>query len=198
MARILSYSIFFFFTAFSLHAIEILTEAKAAYFRPTDKTVREIYGSAQGLYTLEKSVKTWKELYLFSSGSFLYQRGHSTGDRSRTTLYCIPMGLGLKYFYNIRRLSLYTGAGALAAYTHTKNDSPYVIHKTARWGYGGVFKLGALINKNSLFFDLFADYSIIHVPFHNTRNGTIVPKNGDLSGLSIGASIGYRFGSKTK
>lgn len=185
-----------FAIACMLSATEVLTEAKAAYFRPTNSTVRDIYGSAQGLYTLEISPQLWKNLYGFTSGSFLYLRGHSTVDNSATTLYCIPIGLGLKYLWKVSRADIYLGAGALGAYSHTKNDSPYVFETTARWGYGGVFKLGTLVNKNAFFFDFFTEYTIIHIPFSNTRNGTIVPQNGDLSGWSLGAGIGYRFGGK--
>lgn len=199
MKRLIQKTLFssLFFTSFSLNTTEVLTEIKGAYFRPTDQTFRDIYGSAQALYTLELSPQLWKDLYAFTSGSFLYQTGHSTGDGSESTFYCIPIGTGLKYFYPIKWIDIYAGAGALAVYTHTKNDSPYVIREISKWGYGGIFKLGALFNKNSFFLDLFADYSIIHIPFSDTRNGTIVPKNGDLSGFSIGAGIGYRFGYKS-
>ncbi len=174
-------------------ALEILPEVRVAYFYPTDQRFREIYSGA-GLYSVETSVQAWKGLYPWGSLGFLYASGSSKGEGDNTELYMIPIGLGLKYFFNFDRLHPYLGLGMVVAYTHIHNDSPFVTRNQSKWGVGGIVKTGFLADiTQSLFFDFFLDYTYLKKSFDHPNSKPVVTHRADLSGLSIGAGLGYRF-----
>jgi hypothetical protein len=182
----------------SLQAVDTLVEAKAAYFYPTSHEFREIYSDG-GIYGLEVSCQAWRGFYPWFSASIVHKSGHSittsplvSSDSTRITL--VPLGLGLKYLYPINFVDLYAGVGILGTYVHIKDNSPFVIRSSSKWGVGGIAKIGAIFNYKSFFVDLFSDYSYTKVDFHNTNHGQVVRHRANISDWSIGAGIGYRFG----
>lgn len=181
-----------------LQAVDMFAEAKAAYFLPIDSKFRKIY-SDRSIYGAEYSCQAWQGLYGWASGSYYSSWGTSIGLKHRTHIYFIPVALGLKYLYRFKRVDLYVGAGAMGTYLHIKDYSRFVIPTSCKWGFGGIAKAGLIVNLPKAFFiDFFSDYSYMKVDFHNTDHGKVQRHSADLSGWSIGGSIGYRFGGKAK
>jgi hypothetical protein len=177
-----------------LQATDVFVEAKAAYYRPTDDKFREIY-SDSGIYGGEISCQAWRGLYGWASASCFHKGGHSIRMHDSTTITFVPLGFGLKYLFPVSFVDLYVGAGMLNTYAHIEDDSHFVIHSHSKWGQGGIVKAGAIFNVNKHFFvDLFSDYSFMKIDFHNTDHEKVVRHDADLSGWSIGAGVGYRFG----
>ena len=175
-----------------LHAVEILPEARVAYFYPTDPEFRDIYSGA-GLYSVETNVQAWKGLYPWISAGFLYTTGRSSAG-NKTTLYAVPIGLGLKYFFKFDRIWPYLGAGAVVSYMHIDNDSSFVTRNQSEWGVGVIAKSGflAYVTEN-LFFDFFLDYTYLRRSFSTSKSKPVLTRTANFSGLSIGGGIGYKF-----
>lgn len=179
--------------ASSLCSFEWLTEAKASYFHPTGSTFKDIY-SGSGLYGLEMSFSTVDRLYVWTSASAFYKSG-KTDFGTHTSVVFVPLGLGLKYFLTPDPVKLYIGAGGIIEYVRTHDKSDFVPEHTSKWGGGGIAKFGLLWNcTRSIFLDFFVDYSIVQVNNSYSQGGTLIPQNADMSGVSGGAGIGYRFG----
>lgn len=174
----------------------VLLEAQAAYYRPTNHQFRDIY-SGSGIYGVELSVQSWKGLYPWISGSAFTKSGHSLGLHNRTHITFVPIGVGLKYLWKVNFVDLYLGAGALPTYLHIHNHSHCGLEKTSKWGCGGIAKVGVIFNLPKAFFiDTFVNYSYIKISNHRTSNGYISPHSANLSGFSFGGGIGYRFGPR--
>ncbi len=175
---------------------EYLPEVRIAAFIPTDSTYQKVYSSTP-LYTLEFSARVWKGLAPFASVSYLFNSGHLVGatvSKDATKLYMVPIGLGLKYFFDVGNFQPYLGAGPLISYNRVTTDYPYIPSPQDKWAVGGLFKLGALTNINSSFFlDLFLDYNFLRVTFKNTTSKFVQVNTADLSGFALGAGLGMRF-----
>lgn len=185
-------------TCLSQYALgtEILLEAQGAYYLPTDATFKKIYYES-GIYGLETSIQTWKNLYTWMSASLFTKSGQSIGLENNTNITFIPIGVGLKYLWKVKSVDLYGGLGALPTYLNIHDQSSYVTQKTRKWGCGGVAKIGAIINlPQSFFIDLFSSYSYINISNHTTYEKKVYDHSANLSGYSFGLGIGYRFGSK--
>lgn len=187
---------FFLITVFGFcqcQAIEVLSEVRAAYYYPTDSRFRDIYSNA-GLYSFETSVQTYKKLYSWTSIGFLYTSGNSLGEEDSTELYMVPIGLGLKYFFHYRRVKPYLGGGLLTSYVHIHNDSAYVERNQSDWVIGGIVKTGLLADlSEAVFLDFFMDYTYLSKNFDSSSHRYVITRKGNLSGLSFGAGLGYRF-----
>ncbi len=148
----------------SLRATEVLTEVKAAYFRPTNSLFREVY-SGGGLYSVEASVQTCcKQLYPWASLGYFHTSGHCIGEEQPTNITIVPIGLGLKYLFSIDWSGPrpYLGAGMLVSYMQIHNKCSFVTQKESKWNIGGIIKAGFLsCITQCVFFDLFVDYSAL-------------------------------------
>ena len=203
MFKRFSFLAILFLSSFA-NAVDVPVEFKAAYFYPTSRSFREIYPSGGPIYGVELSCQAWKRLYPWFSANYFSKSGHSIIEgvpdslRSHTKIQFVPLGLGLKYVYEINRtLDLYIGLGALATYLHMKDEAPYVIQTSSKWGAGGIGKVGAFLNFYKAFFlDIAIDYSYMKVHFHSPGGDTITRQTADLSGFSFGGGIGYRFGCR--
>ncbi|MEM7175927.1 MAG: OmpW family outer membrane protein, partial [Chlamydiota bacterium] len=147
-----------------------------------------------GRYSLETNIQAWKDLYAFGEIGFLYTTGSSVGLGNHTRLYSIPINLGLKYFFHFDRLHPYLGLGLTVAYSNIQNDSADVTRSPSGWGVGGIGKVGFLAYlTNSVFFDFFADYTYLKTSLSRDKTKRVETRKANLSGLAIGAGIGFRF-----
>ena len=174
---------------------ELLTEVRAAYYHPTSKKFRDIYGGS-GIYNVELSLETWCNFYPFISAGYYRESGRSIGERNKTTLTMVPLGIGLKYlFCPCSCYHPYLGAGFAASWMHTRDSSPFIHKTTKKWGFGGVFKVGVLAFFTDCFFvDGFIDYTYMKVHFSGSRSSPLVfLSDADLSGFAFGLGIGFAF-----
>lgn len=169
------------------------SDFKVAWYYPTSKNFRDIYSDAI-LYSLETNIQIWGNFTPWLSVGYLCTSGNSIGKSDDTDLYAIPIGVGLKYFFNLcGSFQPYLGIGPVVTYSHINNDSSFVSPTQTGWGIGGIAKSGFLTDlSDCIFLDVFLDYTYLKMNFsHSSKK--VIKRNGDLSGLSVGAGIGYRF-----
>lgn len=172
----------------------VLLGATGAYYLPTNQIFKQIYGHGGGIYGLEMSVRTWQELYAWTSISYFSKDGRSIGEGDKTELKLVPIGVGLKYFFPIGCWDIYLSGGVLASYLHLQDYSPFVIKSTSKWTVGGTGKIGVMWNFAEYFFiDAFTSYSYMKFDFDSTHGGKIIPHNANLSGWAFGGAFGFRF-----
>jgi len=184
--------LFVFLSSFYLYAGDTSLQAKAAYFYPTSGRFQDIY-SGGGIYGLEFNGSVWRQLHIWTSIDFFSKNGHSIGENDKTNIFFMPIGLGLKYIYDIKNFSFYFGAGAITTYFRTKDYNPYVIPIVSKWGIGAIIKTGCFLKlPHHVFLGLNVDYSFMNIKFH-TINAGLPRYDADLSGVTVGGSIGYLF-----
>jgi hypothetical protein len=174
----------------ALKAFDALLEGKAACYYPVDSTTRDIMGIGP-LFSLEGSFRAYRGLYPWLSIGLMPNSGHSIGEHHETTVYWMPIGVGLKYLFTIDRFNPYFGGGILPAYLHTHDKSPTVQRVRHFWGVGGVLKAGCLINASRFFFDLFFEYTILRIGGSSTAK--TLGRTANLDGIASGGGFGYRF-----
>lgn len=178
-----------------LAAGEWLIEGKGAFFGPVEDKFRDIYGDGNGRYGAEISYEFCNCIYGWTSVDWFHDSGHSIGQHHRTNINLIPVGLGLKFMASVNCWDFYLGGGALFTHFETEDHSPYVIRESNKWVYGGILKLGTLLNCNCFFLDIFGDYSWLQdAHFHRTDNGKVERHSANINGWAIGLGIGFRFG----
>lgn len=181
-----------------LQATDVLLEAKASYFGFTDSYFRKTYGSGAGLYGMEVSARAWKNLFPWTSISFLYKEGSIKFFHPRNPLFVfyepvnllfVPLGIGFKYFFPVKMVDFYAGAGALVTFVQISSHNFWTLTQI---GGGGIAKLGILFHhRQKLFLDLFGDYSWQFIPNSCLDKGKVFTSN--LNGWSAGAGLGYKF-----
>lgn len=177
-----------------VNASDILFEGKVGYFHPTGGTLNNIYGGG-GIYGGELTVPVCDGIAAWAGASYFSQHGHSLGLRNSTRVQLVPVTFGLKYFIPFDCYDVYIGAGMERVYLWTHDHSDFVRKHTRKSGLGGVFKLGAIVFVcPEVFFDFFFDYSLCRIHFHDKIDGTVYPAKADVSGMSVGIGVGYRFG----
>lgn len=178
-----------------LTAIEVLTEAKVGYFLPTDSRFRSIYGKDGIVFGLESSFAIPHNFYPWLSVGLYDNSGHLKSLDSKSHIYFLPIGVGLKYIYPFKYLSVYAGGGALPSYVHVRNYSPLAVGRQTKWGCGGTAKIGFIADRLwNFFIDLFAEYSYIKIPFHGSDHKIMELNPANISNFTIGGAVGYHFG----
>lgn len=178
---------------------DVLLEFKGAYFHPASSCFKAIYGSNTALFGPEVtfSLCSNSHWYGFASVDYMSKTGHSIGLCNATKVSLLPLALGVKYFISHCRYDFYLGLGFQPTRLRTVNCSPSVVQHTAAWGYGGIAKAGVYVDIPCDFFiDFFVDYSFVRFScpkICQPEDGVILPRKTNLSGVIIGAGLGYRF-----
>lgn len=181
------------FFSSQLHAICFLPEVKAAYFYPLDSRFRKIY-SGGGLYSFEATFSCWDCFYPWISAGGFWKSGRSIGEKDKTEIVMIPLGVGLKYLFCCGCFNPYIGAGLAVTYLHTDDHSPFVKKNNSGWGVGGIAKVGNLYYFcESFFIDIFADYTYMKVDFDKVSDPFVIGLNANVSGFSFGGGLGFCF-----
>lgn len=187
------FAIFNLIPLVSIWGLEFLPEIRAAYNYETDHLTRDIYGSG-ALYNFEFNLKIDEHSMPFVSLGYLHQNGKSLGGNDSTTLNLIPIDIGYKYVFLTKNIQPYLGLAMDISYIHLKNESPYVQKTQTTWGVGIKPKSGVLFFPTERFFiDLFLDYTYLPVSFSQDGKLLVYNKKVDLSSLSIGGGVGYKF-----
>lgn len=187
---------------------DVLLEFRAGSFIPTGSDFRDIYGSATVFVSPEFSwqVHERHNWYIFLSAGYAEKKGHSLGLCTPTKARIIPLGIGLKYFfqnmnnsYICKNHKFYVGAGFQPVLLKTTNCSEYVQQNTSNWGIGGVAKIGWMYTfKHNFYLDIFADYSFVNLGCGSNCSVTTgthytAPIKADVSGAILGVGFGYSF-----
>lgn len=176
-----------------------LFEVKTGYFFFSDSKMRKIYDRG-GLdiqlctsYPLWKLTNRWT-LNGYGAVEYFHRSGKSINGDQKTSLWSVPVNIGLKPVYAINAIMQYYYAiGPRYFYIHQHNDSSYVSKNKSRNG------LGFFINTGFNYFlcdrfviDLFGEYSYAKTHFHAGKSGGYT-RNIQIGGFTFGGGVGCRF-----
>lgn len=171
-----------------------MIELKGGYFFYGSSTMRNVYRNGGYELQLSGSYPVWQCLQIYGGVGFLQTKGHSIGGGEATTVWQLPVDLGLKPVFRLTDwLQCYFALGPRYFYFHQYNDSPYV-NKT--YGKNGI---GLFVNTgfnfkfwNSFFFDIFGEYSFEKCTWSGSA-ANVYGRSVQVGGFTFGAGLGYMF-----
>lgn len=176
-----------------------LVEVKTGYFNFSNSTMRKVYDKGGLDLQLCASRLLWKPrnrwtINAYGAVEFFQRSGKSLNEDQNTSIWAIPVNLGLKPVYAINAyLQYYFAIGPRYFYVHQHNSSSYVYQNKSRNGIGFFVNTGfnyAL--SNHLIIDIFGEYSYSKVHFHSGKPG-VYTKNRQIGGYTFGGGLGYQF-----
>jgi len=196
--------------------------ARIAYYHPSSKKVRDIYGDGWTDYQLEisKGFRTPSRILGFSRRgrcptidwricggvSACFVKGDSIGPiRHHTRLQLIPINLGIQLFYPISRCTkLFVGGAATYGFLRIKDDSKHVHEHIHQQGWGGLVQSGVAYSFSRRgVFGLFVDYLFQNFARHGKEESSFHGSDGiegyierhgvDMSGYKVGLWLGITF-----
>lgn len=176
-----------------------LVEVKAGYFFFSDSKMRRIYDKG-GLdlqlcasYPLWNLASRWT-LNAYGAVEYFQQSGKSINGHQKTSLWSVPLNIGLKPVYVINaNMQYYFTVGPRYFYIHQHNHSPYVYKNKSKNGLGFFANTGFnYVLCNHLVLDIFGEYSYAKTHFHS-GDSRIYTRNIQVGGFTFGAGLGYEF-----
>jgi outer membrane protein W len=156
-------------------------EARGAYFSPTDKTFREIYGYGMS-WGGELSFAISKRTAVWAGGDYYSKVGKLGLTEDETKIRIAPLAAGVKYYFSGGRLRPYVGAGA-AYFQYKEANSIGTIEKG---DVGLMGRAGLLVMLGPMFFmDLQGSWSTCSVQPAEVK--------ANLGGFSLGLGLGFEF-----
>jgi outer membrane protein W len=176
-----------------------LLEAKAGYFIFSSSDMRKIYGNGGLDVQLCASYPVWNPasrwaLDVYGAVEYFHRSGKSTNGGEKTSLWSVPVNLGLKPIYAINaKVQYYFAAGPRYFYVHQHNHSPYVYKNKSKNGVGFFINTGFnYILYDHLVIDIFSEYSYAKTHFHS-GNSLVYTRSIQTGGFTFGGGIGYAF-----
>lgn len=174
-------------------------EFKAGYFFFSDSKMRKVYNK-DGLdlqlsasYLLCNLDCRWA-LNAYGAVEYFQRSGHSINGDEHTSLWAIPVNIGIKPVYTISmNMQYYFAVGPRYFYVHQHNDSPFIYTNRSKNGLGFFVNTGINYTIDDNFFiDLFGEYSYMKTHFHS-GDPTVFTRHIQIGGFTVGAGLGYQF-----
>jgi len=176
-----------------------LFEAKAGYFFFSNSKMRKIYDrdgldiQLCGSYPLCNMTCRWT-LNAYGAVEYFQRSGRSINGHQKTSLWSVPINIGLKPVYAINdNTQYYFAIGPRYSYIHQHNHSLYVYRNKSRNG------LGLFVNTGFNYFlrdhfaiNVFGEYSYAKTHFHS-GNSRIYTRSAQIGGFTFGGGLGYEF-----
>jgi len=174
--------------------IKSTLEAKAGYFFFTDAKMREIYDKGGWDVQLSGACPVWKWLEVYGSVEYLEKHGKSLGGHQNTSIWEIPISVGLRPVIAIcQNLQYYFTLGPRYFFVYQHNSSSYVSHNVNNNGLGLFVNTGFnCIVWRHLLVDFFGEYSYKQMRFYAQKSDEY-GKTVDLGGFAFGGGLGYAF-----
>lgn len=176
-----------------------LVEVKTGYFFFSDSKMRKIYDRGGWDVQLCASYPIWSltgpwSLHAYGAVEYFQRSGKSMHGHQKTSLWSIPVNIGLKPVYTIDAdRHYYFSIGPRYFYLHQHNDSSYVYKTLSRNGLGIFVNTGFHYTLcDCLVIDLFGEYSYAKMHVHRSRDN-IYTRNVQVGGFTLGAGLGYAF-----
>ena len=176
-----------------------LFEFKTGYFTFSNSKMRKIYDRG-GLdiqlcasYPLCNLASRWT-LNAYGALEYFQRSGKSINGNQKTSIWSIPVNIGLKQVYAINaRLQYYFAIGPRYFYIHQHNRSPFVYRNRSRNGIGFFVNTGFnYVFCDHFVLDIFGEYSYGKVHFHGGRS-RVYTRNIQTGGFTFGGGLGYEF-----
>jgi opacity protein-like surface antigen len=176
-----------------------MCEVKAGYFFFSDSSMRKIYDKG-GLdvqlcasYPLWNLSNSWT-LNAYGAVEYLHLSGKSVNAHQNTSLWSIPVNIGLRPVYTVNdAMQYYLAVGLRYFYIHQHINSSYMYKNRSKNGLGFFANTGfncALYDR--LVIDIFGEYSYAKVHFHG-GNSNVYTKDVQVGGFTFGGGLGYKF-----
>lgn len=171
-----------------------LLEAKAGYFFFASAQMTEVYPNGGFELQLCGSYPLYKCLQIYASAGYLQAWGKSDSGKQSTTIWQIPVDLGLKSIFDLTScVQYYLGLGPRYFYLHQHNNSSYVDNNVSYNGIGLFANMGFNFFPTCHFFvDLFGEYAYEPAHFSSSKpevSGGAV----QMSIFTFGAGLGVAF-----
>jgi outer membrane protein W len=176
-----------------------LLEGKAGYFFFSNCTMRKIYNNGGLDVQLCASYPFWHPtdkwaLNAYGSVEYFHRSGNSINGDQKTSLWAVPVNLGLKPVYAINEKVLYYfAAGPRYFHVHQHNNSSYVSKNKSKNGLGFFANTGFnYILSDHFLIDIFGEYSYGKLHFHSGKSD-VYTSNTQIGGFTFGGGFGYKF-----
>ena len=169
-------------------------EVKVGYFFFADSTLRKIYKEGGVDVQLSSSFPLWRWLQGYASFEFFERRGRSLNEHQRTSIWEIPISVGLKPVFNIcPKIQYYFALGPRYFYIHEHNDSSLVDRHISHNAIGGFINTGFnFFPMEHFLIDVFGEYSYGRVRVHPHKHH-VYSERTQIGGFSFGVGLGYAF-----
>ncbi len=176
---------------------EPFVEFKTGYFFFSDSKMRKIYDRGgldlqlSGSYPICDLSCNWS-LNAYGAVEYFHRFGKSLNGHQKTSIWSVPVNIGLKSIYAINsEMQYYLAFGPRYFYIHQHNCSEYVPEQRSRNGIGAFANTGIhylLCDQWGL--DLFGEYSYATIHFHRGKTNSYSSKI-QVGGFTFGGGLGY-------
>lgn len=175
-----------------------LLEFKAGYFFFSDSKMRKVYD--KGGYDLQlcASYPLWQPacrwtLKIYGAVEYLQCWGHSINGHQTTSVWSVPINVGLMPVYTINdQMQYYFAVGPRFFNINQTNHSSYIYKNQSRNNFGFFANTGFhYVLCNHIVIDVFGEYSYAKMHFHDGCD--FYTRNIQVGGFTFGAGIGYEF-----
>lgn len=171
----------------SLKAKPLRIEVKTAFFYPSEKAFREIYG--RGIkYGFDIGSNIWKKLELHLEANYYLKKGKLTFTKEETRLKLLPIGVSLRYVFLKNKINLYGGIGLTYDLFEEKNPLGKV--RKDKMGYAA--KIGGFKRIKGLKKLVKAFIIDVSINYHYCQMKPAEIKF-DVGGLDLSLGLGLEF-----
>jgi outer membrane protein W len=144
-------------------------------------------------YPLWNLTSRWT-LNAYGAVEYFHRSGQSINGYQKTSLWSVPINIGLKPVYAMNgNMQYYFAIGPRYFYIHQRNHSPYVYKNKSRNGLGFFVNTGFnYVLCNHFVIDIFGEYSYGKMHFHSGKS-RVYTRNIQIGGFAFGGGIGYSF-----
>lgn len=176
-----------------------LIEVKTGYFFFSNSKLRKTYDRGGWDVQLCASYPLWKltnkwTLHAYGAIEYFQRSGRSINGHQKTSVWSIPLNIGLRAIYAIRtHMHYYCAIGPRYFYIHQHNHSSYVYKNRSKNGLGFFVNTGfKYVLCNHWVIDIFGEYSYSKMRFHGGRS-RVYMRNIQTGGFTVGGGLGYKF-----
>lgn len=173
---------------------EPIIEFKAGYFFFANSKMNEVFDKGGLDLQLSVAYPVWRWLEIYGSVEYLERNGKSLGGNEKTSLWGLPVSLGLRPVVSFsEKFQYYFTLGPRYVYFHAHNDSEYVDRILVKNAFGGFVNTGFYyFPYKHLVFDVFGEYSYVRTKFHPHKTNVFGVEI-QVGGFAFGGGIGYAF-----
>lgn len=175
-------------------------EVKTGYFFFSNSTMRKVYDKGGLDLQLCASYPFWDlatrwTLNAYGAIEYFHRTGKSLNNHQRTSIWSVPINLGLKPVYEINeQLQYYFALGPRYFYIHQHNNSSYVKKHRSRNGLGLFVNTGFnYLLCDGFLIDIFGEYSYAKMHLRSSKNSAVYTKSIQIGGFTLGCGVGHEF-----
>jgi len=178
----------------TINSAKPILELKGGYFFFSGHKMRKIYDHGGYDVQINSSIPLCKWLQIYGSVEYLTLHGRSLNGNQKTSIWEIPLSLGLQPMISIcSKVQYYFTLGPRYFFAYQHNRSSYVDKTISENGLGGFANMGFhFFPCHHFFIDIFGEYSFKRMSFHTSKSNVYGEKT-QIGGFTVGAGLGYSF-----